>query len=222
MQVCAVCLHMCVKPAPRHKLTCAHAYTRGGKETKMCSFLCSAKYNTHKMLVHIYTWSPWEAWVWARALPGDVCVWGGGTTLDTHNQHSMHGSNSMCVCASMCLQTQKCVCTHSRGSTVTQQGHYLSPDWDEGNSIGFALRCGSHKDQETTFPPHFPHEYQRRGSASATATATHKEKLQPYYFICITCNRHHIGRCIYCLISSSLAVNICWFISHRAIPKHRT
>lgn len=138
-----------------------------------------------------------------------MCVCGGGTTLDTHNQHSMHGSNSMCVCASMCLQTQKCVCTHSRGSTVTQQGHYLSPDWDEGNSIGFALRCGSHKDQETTFPPHFPHEYQRRGSASATATATHKEKLQPYYFICITCNRHHIGRCIYCLISSSLAVNIC-------------
>lgn len=51
-------------------------------------------------------------------------------------------------------------------------------------------------------------------TAAATTTATHKEKLQPYYFICITCNRQHIGCCIYCLISTGLAVNICWFISH--------
>lgn len=205
--------------AQTHMCACVYTGWKRNQNVQL-SLLCKIQYpqnagsHIHMITLRGLGLSKSPAW-------GCVCG-GGGTTLDTHNQHSMHGSNSMCVCASMCLQTQKCVCTHSRGSTVTQQGHYLSPDWDEGNSIGFALRCGSHKDQETTFPPHFPHEYQRRGSASATATATHKEKLQPYYFICITCNRHHIGRCIYCLISSSLAVNICWFISHRAIPKHRT
>lgn len=221
MQVCAVCLHMCIKPAPRHKFTCAHAYTRGGKEAKMCSFSALQNAIPTKCLftsTHDHPERPGSEQ--GPCLGMCVCVWGGLPLVPATNTACM--AATVCVCASMCLQTQKCVCTHSRGSTVTQQGHYLSPDWDEGNSIGFALRCGSHKDQETTFPPHFPHEYQRRGSTSATATATHKEKLQPYYFICITCNRHHIGRCIYCLISSSLAVNICWFISHRALPKHQT
>lgn len=40
-----------------------------------------------------------------------------------------------------------------------------------------------------------------------------QEKLQPSDYICITCNRQHIGGGIYCLISTSVAVNIRWFIS---------
>lgn len=35
--------------------------------------------------------------------PAWGCVCGGRTTLDTHNQHSMHGSNSMCVCVRACV-----------------------------------------------------------------------------------------------------------------------
>lgn len=48
-----------------------------------------------------------------------------------------------------------------------------------------------------------------------------REKLQPYYFICITCNRQHIGRCIYCRISAGLAANNADLLAALALPKQR-
>lgn len=215
---------MCVSASASNMHPDLHVHMQAGKKPQREPDAICRKPNVHLSLLYkseiftkclfTCTWStlasPWEAWLRARAPPG---------VLGYPSYPLAYMAGTVCVRKHVSTSTEMCLHAFERLHCDTTRPLFI-PDWDEGSSVGFELHYGSHKDQETTFPPHFPHEYQRRGSA--TATATHKEKLQPYYFICITCNRHHIGRCIYCLISTSLAVNSCWFISHRALPKHHT
>lgn len=92
---------------------------------------------------------PREAWLGVRAPPATLVppehTW----------QPEMH------VCGVFRIL---CVFSNERPSFI--------PDWDAGSSssvevevevvVEFALQCGVHKDGGTTFPPRFPHEYQRR------------------------------------------------------------
>lgn len=82
---------------------------------------------------------------------------------------SSYMAATVCVCKACVYKHMTseslCVCVFRgwRGSLRRDATRpSFIPDWDEGSGVGFVLQCAAHKDRETTFPPHFPHEYQRR------------------------------------------------------------
>lgn len=121
---------------------------------------------------------------------------------------------TICVCKHVSTNEFAwiCVCVCFGGgrfaSNATQRGHHLSLIGTKAATLNLRYNAAPIKMERRHFLPISLMNIKDGGTATAS-TATHKEKLQPYYFICITYNRQHIGWCIYCLISTGLAVNIC-------------
>lgn len=188
---------------------------------QMCSFLCSTSgiflnRNTKYLCTHlVHVWYTMQAGCLYPERPGSEsgpCRWLQLPFVPS----SKHGS-SMCVQACVykhttvfaCIGEPVCVFRGGRvASNAAQWGHHLSLIGTKAGALNLRYNAAPIKTERRHFLPI------SLMNIKAAATTTHKEKLQPYYFICITCNRQHIGYCIYCLISTSLAVNICWFISH--------